>query len=214
MKAYELLIFDWDGTLMDSIGKIVRCMENTAKAMALPIPSEQAVRDIIGLSMTEALQCLYPAGSVDEYQALREEYKQQFLLLDTTPTPLFSETPALLLQLRSEKYLLAVATGKARAGLERVLRETGLGDFFHASRSADDARSKPHPDMLQQLLVELKIAPERAFMVGDSVHDLNMAAGAGMDAIGVSYGAHSRERLHEAAPKAIIDSPLGLLHHL
>lgn len=130
MKAYELLIFDWDGTLMDSIGKIVRCMENTARVMALPIPSEQAVRDIIGLSMTEALQCLYPAGSVGEYQALREEYKQQFLQLDTTPSPLFSETPALLSQLRNEKYLLAVATGKARQVLNVYCGKLGLESFF------------------------------------------------------------------------------------
>ena len=236
IKQYDLVIFDWDGTLMDSIGKIITCIENMAKALRLPIPTESDIRDIIGLSMTEALRVLFPQGlnlsasSVysqpqhpknafgqgedDQYQQMRAEFKAQYLHLDATPTPLFAQAPLLIDELHTQGYQLAVATGKARAGLDRVFEQTGLGRYFVASRCADEVHSKPHPEMISSLLKELNIAPSRALMVGDSLLDLTMAANAGIDSVGVTYGAHSAETLLRAKPIALIDSPAQLLQYL
>lgn len=236
IKQYDLVIFDWDGTLMDSIGKIITCIENMARALHLPIPSESDIRDIIGLSMTEALRVLFPhglnlsassvysqpqhpknafgQGEDDQYQQMRAEFKAQYLHLDATPTPLFAQAPLLIDQLHTQGYQLAVATGKARAGLDRVFEQTGLGRYFVASRCADEVHSKPHPEMISSLLKELNIAPNRALMVGDSLLDLTMAANAGIDSVGVTYGAHSAEKLLRAKPIALIDSPAQLLQYL
>lgn len=236
IKQYDLVIFDWDGTLMDSIGKIITCIKNMAKALQLPIPTESDIRDIIGLSMTEALRVLFPhglnlsassvyspplhsnnafsLGEDEQYQQMRAEFKAQYLHLDTTPTPLFEQAPILIDELHTQGYQLAVATGKARAGLDRVFAQTGLGRYFAASRCADEVHSKPHPEMISSLLKELNIAPNRALMVGDSLLDLTMAANAGIDSIGVTYGAHSAEKLLQAKPIALIDSPKQLLQYL
>lgn len=235
-RKYDLVIFDWDGTLMDSIGKIIVCIENMARALTLPIPRESDIRDIIGLSMTEALRVLFPQGlnlrassayyqrshsrnafsqgEDDEYQLMRTEFKAQYLDLDTTPTPLFAQAPILIHDLHNQGYQLAVATGKARAGLEQVFEQTDLGQYFVASRCADEVHSKPHPEMISSLLKELAIAPDRALMVGDSLLDLTMAANAGIDSIGVTYGAHSAEKLRQAKPIALIDSPEQLVQYL
>lgn len=234
-RKYDLVIFDWDGTLMDSIGKIIVCIENMARALALPVPPEADIRNVIGLSMTQALQVLFPegltsvpprngcaqagatqalVGTDDCYIKMRAEFKTQYLHLDTTPTPIFNQAPQLLESLSVKGYQLAVATGKARAGLVRVWEQSGLGHYFSASRCADEAQSKPHPEMIQSLLQELGIPPERALMVGDSLLDLTMAANAGIDSVGVTYGAHSEEMLQQANPIALIDSPEKLLLHL
>ncbi|PIW61154.1 HAD-IA family hydrolase [Shewanella sp. CG12_big_fil_rev_8_21_14_0_65_47_15] len=235
-RKYDLVIFDWDGTLMDSIGKIIVCIENMARVLTLPIPTESDIRDIIGLSMTEALRVLFPQGlnpcaasvyslrphpknafsqgEEDEYLQMRAEFKAQYLHLDTTPTPLFAQAPVLIDDLHNQGYQLAVATGKARAGLERVFEQTGLGRYFVASRCADEVHSKPHPEMISSLLSELNVAPNRALMVGDSLLDLTMAANAGIDSVGVTYGAHSAEKLLRAKPIALIDSPAQLLQYL
>ena len=173
IKQYDLVIFDWDGTLMDSIGKIITCIENMARALQLPIPSESDIRDIIGLSMTEALRVLFPQGlnlsasyvysqpqhpknafgqgEDDQYQQMRAEFKAQYLHLDATPTPLFAQAPLLIDELHTQGYQLAVATGKARTGLDRVFEQTGLGRYFVASRCADEVHSKPHPEMISIL---------------------------------------------------------------
>ncbi|GIU23453.1 haloacid dehalogenase [Shewanella colwelliana] len=211
MNRYDLVIFDWDGTLMDSVGKIVACMQQTANLLDMAIPSEASIRDIIGLSMNEALNVLHPAACEVTRQQMIDVYREQYLQLNQTPSPLFDGTEQLLLTLKKSGHHLAVATGKARAGLDRVLNETGFRQHFNASRCADEAQSKPHPQMLSQLLDELKVAPNRAVMIGDSIHDLNMANNAGIDAIGVSYGAHSAVKLAEASPVAIVTSPIALL---
>ncbi|QLE85209.1 HAD-IA family hydrolase [Shewanella sp. Scap07] len=211
MKQYDLVIFDWDGTLMDSVGKIVACMQQTARTLDVIEPSEQAVRDIIGLSMQEALNVLHPHADNELRQQMVDVYRQQYLSLNKMPSPLFSGAEQVLLQLKAADHQLAVATGKARAGLDRVLSATGLGQHFVASRCADEAKSKPHPQMLQLLLLQLDVPAARAVMIGDSVHDMNMAHSAGIDAIGVSYGAHSRDKLATVAPKAIVDAPMQLL---
>ncbi|QFU22473.1 HAD-IA family hydrolase [Shewanella eurypsychrophilus] len=214
MKQYELVIFDWDGTLMDSVGKIVACMQQTALTLDMAIPTEQAVRDIIGLSMGEALSTLYPDGCAELQAEMKEVYSQQYLALNQTPSPLFDGVEDLLTTLNGLGYKLAVATGKARVGLDRVLTATELGGYFVASRCADEAASKPSPEMLLQLLIELDVSPDKAVMIGDSIHDLNMANNAGIDAIGVDYGAHDRDTLSQAKPKAVIRSPIELLKHL
>ncbi len=251
-RKYDLVIFDWDGTLMDSIGKIILCIENMAKALALPVPSQTAIRDIIGLSMTKALQTLFPAGfdlqvnrlpensndkvnaieslvSTDipqtftacrvtgadaDYLAMRAEFKTQYLQLDTTPTPIFDNVESLLQTLSEQGYLLAVATGKARAGLERSWEQSGLAHYFIRARCADEAMSKPHPEMIQSLLTELNISASRTLMVGDSLLDLTMASNAGVDSVGVTYGAHSAAKLNQANPIGLIDSPELLLRYL
>lgn len=214
MKQYELIIFDWDGTLMDSVGKIVACMTQSAHDLALEAPSEQAVRDIIGLSMDEALNMLFPLSSQAQQHQLKAAYREQYLELNQTPSPLFEGVEALLSQLNELGFKLAVATGKARAGLDRVLGVTDLSGQFVASRCADEASSKPSPEMILQLLNELDVDPAKAVMIGDSIHDLNMANNAGIDAIGVDYGAHSQDKLLQAKPKAVISSPIELLKHL
>lgn len=230
MKQYDLVIFDWDGTLMDSIGKIITCIENTAKVLQLPVPTQTAIRNIIGLSMTPALQMLFPDGlnphadsklsgqvldgAEDDYTVMRAVFKAQYLEFDTTPTPLYPQAQNVLEQLHVQGYQLAVATGKARAGLNRVLRQTGLANYFVDSRCGDEVQSKPAPEMILSLLHTLNVVPERALMVGDSVLDLSMAANAGIDSIGVTYGAHSAEQLLQANPKALIDSPSQLLQFL
>ena len=211
MKSYELVIFDWDGTLMDSVSKIVTCMQQMAGSLSMNVPSEQAVRDIIGLSMDEALKTLYPLLEQADFVPMIASYKDHYLTLNTTPSPLFDGSEKLLTELAARNYRMAVATGKGRNGLNRVLAETGLGHHFESSRCADESKSKPNPDMLHELLEQLKVTPERAVMVGDSLHDLNMANNAGIDSVGVSYGAHSAEKLITAKPKAIITEPLGLL---
>lgn len=234
-RKYDLVIFDWDGTLMDSIGKIIICIENMARTLALPVPSEGDIRNIIGLSMTQALQVLFPAGlsvlrtqlkehsvsrsqinvgTDDCYIKMRAEFKSQYLHTDSTPTPIFPYVQSLLELLSSEGYLLAVATGKGRAGFSKVWEQSGLSHYFTSSRCADEAPSKPHPEMILSLLQELNIEPRRALMVGDSLLDLTMAANAGIDSVGVTYGAHSAAKLQQANPIALIDSPEQLLLYL
>jgi phosphoglycolate phosphatase len=214
MNRYELVIFDWDGTLMDSVGKIVACIQGMSRQLCQAVPDEEAIRDIIGLSLELAFRQLFPNCSDARYLEMAQAYKAHYLELNLTPSPLFDKAEVLLQTLRDRGYRLAVATGKRRAGLERVLTETSLGGYFAASRCADETLSKPHPQMLLDLLAHLDVAPSRALMVGDSLHDLNMANDAGIDAIGVSYGAHSAERLWQASPRAVIHEPMALLAHL
>ena len=203
---YQLLIFDWDGTLMDSVGRIVACMQKSAMDCALPIPSADQIKEIIGLSLREAMTRLFVPVTESEVEALIARYREHYLYLDATPTPLFPGVESVLASLHAQGYILAVATGKARAGLDRVLQETGLAALFHASRGADEARSKPDPLMLEQLLAELDIPVDQAVMVGDSIHDMAMAERLGMARIGISWGVHPAERLASYQPRAVIDS--------
>lgn len=205
-RRYDLLIFDWDGTLMDSAAKIVRCFVAAAADLGVPDPGEAAIRDIIGLGLDEALHQLLPDQDIATRRRVAERYRDFFLGLDRTESTLFPGVPEGLQQLADQGYLLAIATGKARRGLTRALGETQLAPLFSASRCADEAFSKPHPKMLHDLLDETGVAAERALMVGDTVYDMQMARSARVDGLGVSYGVHERERLLEHAPRAIVDS--------
>jgi phosphoglycolate phosphatase len=210
-KAYELVIFDWDGTLMDTIGKIVSCMQNVAQELILPIPSEQQIRDVIGLSLPKIMPILF--ADHQNHEQIIDCYRRHHVA-NVHPTPLFEGVESLIRSLHAGGYQLAVATGKGREGLDNVLARTGLGQYFHATRCADDAESKPHPEMLFSLLTHFDVAADRAIMIGDSIHDLTMAKNAGMASIGVSYGAHNQSRLQALNPRAIVDKPLAIRDYL
>lgn len=205
-QQVRLAIFDWDGTLMDSVARIVACVYGVARDCGYPIPDEEEAKRIIGLSLSTGLAHLFDD---DEHSAqtarLVERYRHHWLH-DPTPSPLFDGASELLHAWHRQGILLAVATGKSRAGLDRVLDDTGLRPLFAASRGADEAHSKPDPLMLTQLLDELAIPLEQAVMIGDSVHDLGMAAKLGMKRIGVTWGVDSRARLAHFSPVALVDS--------
>ncbi|AZG73745.1 HAD-IIIA family hydrolase [Shewanella livingstonensis] len=210
-KAYELVIFDWDGTLMDTVGKIVSCMQQVAQELMLPIPSEQQIRDVIGLSLPKIMPILF--ASHQNHQQIIDCYRRHHIA-NKHPTPLFEGIALLIRNLHAEGYLLAVATGKGREGLDKMLVSTGLGEYFHATRCADDAKSKPHPEMLHSLLSHFNVAADRAIMIGDSIHDLTMANNAGMASIGVSYGAHNESRLKALNPRAVVNKALEIRDYL
>jgi len=194
-KKYELIVFDWDGTLMDSEARIVTCMQRAAAEIRMPVPTEAAARDIIGLGLTEAVERLFPQAGRHEVEALIDAYRRHWLGDDVAPALMFQGVHDLIAGLHGTGHLLAVATGKSRRGLDKAMAESGLGKFFHASRCADEAFSKPHPQMLQDILVDLDTRPEAAVVVGDTEYDMQMAANAGVTAVGVSHGVHSTERL-------------------
>ncbi|MDO6568815.1 HAD-IA family hydrolase [Alteromonas sp. 1_MG-2023] len=203
---YKLVIFDWDGTLMDSADKIINCMQIAAKHCDLSIPSADAVSHIIGISLKPAIKQLFDIDDDALAERLVLAYKEAFVSHDVTPCPLFNGVEGLLSALKSEGTILAVATGKARRGLDRAWSQTGTGHFFSASRCADDAQSKPSPDMLLQILDELNISAQDAVMIGDTTYDMQMAKSIGMHRVGVSYGVHAQVHLEALAPQAIVHS--------
>jgi len=203
---FDLIVFDWDGTLMDSEAKIVHCIQGAARDLGIHDPGPEATRHIIGLGLQEAMQTLFPAETPESRQRLIHRYREHFLKLDTTAMPLFPGVPEGLAHLADRGYLLAIATGKARRGLERVLDETGLRHLFVASRCADEAFSKPHPRMLEDVLSFTGVTADRAVMVGDTVYDMQMARHARVAALAVSYGVHARPDLMDHGALACLDS--------
>ncbi|WP_111412383.1 HAD family hydrolase [Billgrantia lactosivorans] len=198
---YRLVIFDWDGTLMDSAARIVACMQAAARDAGWGRLEEAAVRDIIGLGLPEAIDRLCPGIDAERFELLRSRYAHHFVEGDRTPMSFFDDVEAGIATLREHpSRRLAVATGKSRRGLDRIFRESGSGSWFHASRTADETRSKPHPQMLEELLVELDVAVEEAVMVGDTEYDLEMARALGMDRVAVTWGVHAAERLAVSHP--------------
>lgn len=215
MKPYDLLIFDWDGTLMDSTMRIVSCLREGVRQAGLPYRSDEQLRHIIGLGLREAVDFLYP-DAVDTHlkQTMMEVYRHRFTHADHTPASLFEGVEAMLDDLEKQGYLLAVATGKTRDGLNIVLRELGLQGRFHSSRCADETTSKPHPRMLLEILSDLDISPQRALMVGDTQFDIEMAHNAGVPAVAVAQGAHSRDQLLQKGPLVILERVTYLLSWL
>lgn len=205
MSDYRLLIFDWDGTLADSISRIVAAMHLAADACALARCSDEQVKGIIGLALPEAILVLYP--SLDEAQIahVRSVYSEQYLLLEREPSSLFAGVAESLEVFRQQGYLLAVATGKGRHGLDRVLQGRGWLDYFDATRCADETASKPHPLMLEELLQTFSVDASQALMVGDSTFDLQMANNAGIDCVAVGYGAQPLSVLHAYKPALAIE---------
>ncbi|MBA1205180.1 HAD family hydrolase [Pseudomonas capeferrum] len=204
-RDYELLIFDWDGTLADSIGRIVLAMNLAAERAGEALRAEEAIKGIIGLALDEAILTLYPHLDAAQVQTLRRHYADVYMALDEQPSPLFDGVSESLEAFRAEGYRLAVATGKARRGLDRVLKANGWENYFDVTRGADETRGKPHPRMLEEILAHCAVEPQRALMVGDSSFDLLMARNAGMHSVAVGYGAMSLEALSEFGPQVCID---------
>ena len=204
-KQYDLLIFDWDGTLMDSAGVIVDSIQRACEDIGLSAPSDHASRQIIGLGLTQALQALLPDLPADDYPRLVERYRHHYLGRDEQ-IPLFEGVASGIQQLHGHGFQLAVATGKSQLGLSRALESSGLGAWFAATRCADQTHSKPHPAMVLELIDEQDADPVRTLVIGDTSHDLLMASNAGVASLGVTYGAHEAHDLHPHAPLALMNS--------
>lgn len=200
-----LYIFDWDGTLSDSASKIVRAMQRAADDVGLPVPSEAAVKNIIGLGLPEAGQALF--GGLESHTAdrLRASYAQFYLNDEDGNPKFFPGVLETLHKLREQGYQLAIATGKSRRGLDRILREMDLNGFFDGSRCADETASKPQPVMLRELMAEFGRPPEECIMVGDTEYDMHMAQQVEMPRMAVSYGAHHIDRLRPYEPVLCLD---------
>ena len=202
---YQLLVFDWDGTLMDSEAKIVACLQAAAAEMRLATPAEKDARQVIGLGLVEALKMLFPEHDEETRKKLAEAYRDHFLVRNRARSRLFPGVTETLESL-ADDYLLAVATGKSRRGLEKELDDSGLRPLFQATRCADEAFSKPHPQMLEDILDKLGMRPSGTLVIGDTEYDMQMAANAGSHGLGVSYGVHEPQRLIASGALATLDA--------
>jgi phosphoglycolate phosphatase len=204
-KQFDLIVFDWDGTLMDSTATIVKCIQASAKDLGLPIPDNKAASYVIGLGLQDAMQAAIPDLDPKHYPRMVERYRYHYLAKDQGLT-LFEGTREMLNDLSQQGYFLAVATGKSRVGLNRALDTVKLMSLFDATRCADETFSKPHPAMLQELTRELGQDMKRTVMIGDTTHDLQMAINAGAAGIGVGYGAHAESELQALNPLHVAGS--------
>ena len=212
-QQFDLIVFDWDGTLMDSTAHIARSIQAACRDLGLPVPADEAARFVIGLGLRDALQIAAPSLDPTEYPRLAERYRYHYLVKDAH-TELFAGVRELLGELSSLGYLLAVATGKSRVGLNRALAEAQLTSVFDGTRCADETFSKPHPAMLQELTRELGQDLARTVMIGDTTHDLQMATNAGVAGIAVTYGAHPADALAKLEPRFVADDVAALANWL
>jgi phosphoglycolate phosphatase len=208
-RRFDLLVFDWDGTLYDSTDSIARALRAACRELGLPEPSEAQSLHVIGLELSLALRQLVPDLSGEGLQSLVSCYRRRYLAIDRDIRP-FAGLPRLIETLRASGFLLAVATGKGRKGLTRAFASCGLGSCFAASRCGDECFSKPHPQMLEELMDEFATPRDRTLMIGDTTHDLQMAVNAGVAGLAVTYGAHSRAELAHLQPLACVDDVAGL----
>ena len=194
INNFDLIVFDWDGTLMDSTAAIVKSIQAAAADLGLPVPDKEAAAYVIGLGLREAMESVVPGLDQQYYPRMVDRYRHHYLI-KSQELDLFDGVRVMLDDLSRRGHFLAVATGKSRAGLNRAMKETGLSSFFHSTRCADETFSKPHPAMLNELTRELGQEMSRTVMIGDTTHDLQMAANAGASGIAVRYGAHPEEEL-------------------
>ncbi|VAW91898.1 Similar to phosphoglycolate phosphatase, clustered with ribosomal large subunit pseudouridine synthase C [hydrothermal vent metagenome] len=211
-EMYKLIIFDWDGTLMDSEAKIVSCLQSAINSLKLEFRSDFLLKDVIGLGLTEAILKLYPGLNEQNIHLFIDEYREQFLEKNTTKSQLFDGVSEMLNDLKQQEFLLAIATGKGRNGLDRILDVTKLNKIFDCSRCADETLSKPNPLMLTEILNELNISAQQSIMIGDTVYDLEMANNIKMSTIAITHGVHSIDRLLTYQPRASV-SNISELHH-
>ncbi len=204
-QQFNLIVFDWDGTLMDSTSAIVKSLQDSAADLGLPTPDRKKAAHVIGLGLREALETVLPDVNPEYYPKLVERYRTHFLK-NSVSLSLFDGVREMLDDLKNQDYLLAVATGKSRAGLNRAIDEVGLQGYFDASRTADETHSKPHPAMLLELTGQLGEPMKRTVMIGDTTHDLLMANNAGASGIAVQYGAHPPKELQRLHPVYSADS--------
>jgi len=210
---FSLVVFDWDGTLMDTTGAIVHAIRQSAADLELPVPSQERAAHVIGLGMLDALAHAVPELTRERIPEYLERYRVHYFSRDATLAP-FEGIVGLLERLAASDAWVAVATGKSRAGLDRALEQTGWSRFFVTTRTADEGAPKPDPWMLRDICEELGVAAESAVMVGDTTHDLDMASAAGTAAIGVTYGAHPRAELASRATLGLVDHPGALSEFL
>jgi len=198
-KQFDLIVFDWDGTLMDSTSTIVKCIQAAARDLKLPVPGDDRAAHVIGLGLHEAMQAVLPDVDPAFYPRMVERYRYHFLSRDHEIS-LFPGVHDMLEELSQSGYFLAVATGKSRVGLNRAMNDVKVLSLFDATRCADETFSKPHPAMLQELTRELGQDMRRTVMIGDTSHDLLMANNAGAAGIAVEYGAHPVDQLQACNP--------------
>ncbi len=221
MKQYPLLVFDWDGTLVDSIQRIVTSLQFASKQIIDVSVSETSARNVIGLGLSEAIARLHPEldsqQHSDKLSHIADAYRQHYLYDNTVPALLFAGVNQLLDNLHGNGYTLAISTGKSRAGLEQSMNEHQLADYFATTRCAGENKSKPHPEMLHEILHELNFSATQTLMIGDSEHDLKMARNANIQCIGVTHGVHDAETLQKHNPliclKNITDLSTFLNHN-
>ena len=208
-KRYSLLVFDWDGTLFDSAAVITDCIQQAARDMALPVPDRETASHVIGLGLSDSLRHAMPTLPLERHEEFLALYRRYFREREDTLS-LFPGVPELLSELKERGHRLGVATGKPRRGLDRSLQASGIGPLFVASRCGDETRPKPDPAMLLERMVELRLGAADMLMIGDTSHDLGMAANAGVDAVAVTYGAHPEGSLQAFAPRACVASVVEL----
>lgn len=204
-RRFDLIAFDWDGTLFDSTAIIVRCIQSAVKDVGGTVPTDEAAAYVIGMGLMQALAHAAPDVPADKYPELGHRYRFHYLQ-HQDDLSLFEGVFPMLADLRARGHLLAVATGKSRRGLDDALHSVDLRGVFDGSRTADQTAGKPHPLMLQELMAEFDVAPQRLLMVGDTTHDLEMARNAGCASVGVSYGAHEPDAFHAFAPLFVAHS--------
>ncbi|MGV3681207.1 MAG: HAD family hydrolase [Acidovorax sp.] len=204
-RRFDLIAFDWDGTLFDSTQIIVRCIQAAVKDVGGTVPTDQAASYVIGMALMQALAHAAPDVPPEKYPELGNRYRFHYLQ-HQDDLSLFEGVLPMLADLRDAGHLLTVATGKSRRGLDEVLHSKDLKGVFDGSRTADQTAGKPHPLMLQELMAEFDVLPERVLMIGDTTHDLQMAVNAGCASVGVSYGAHEPDAFHVLQPLAVVHS--------
>lgn len=204
-KRYDLIVFDWDGTVMDSTAVIAGSIQMACRDLDLEVPSDEMARHVIGLGLQQALRYAVPNAPDEMYEPLVARYRHHFLAQDGA-IPLFEGARATISNLHSAGYLLGVATGKNRNGLERALLSCEMKPYFHATRTAEQTVSKPDPTMLFELMEELGVAASRTLMIGDTSHDLLLAQNAAVDAVAMGHGAHPAEQLRALNPLALVDN--------
>lgn len=197
---FKLIVFDWDGTLMDSEARIVSCIQAAFADVGETPPPREVARDVIGLGLDEAMTLLWPDGDVNQRGTVVDRYRHHFLVANETESSLFPGARNMVETLGNRGFLLAIATGKSRRGLDLALASTGMRRHFHATGCADESFSKPHPEMLLRLMEELGATASETLMVGDTEYDMQMANNARVDALAVCYGVHAPERLLRHEP--------------
>lgn len=210
VRQFDLIAFDWDGTLFDSTAIITRCIQNAVRDVGGAVPSDKDAAYVIGMGLMEALAHAAPDVPVDKYPQLGARYRHHYLARQGDIS-LFEGVLSLLADLKARQHWLTVATGKSRRGLNDALQAVELKGLFDASRTADETAGKPDPRMLQELMREFDVAPARTLMIGDTTHDLQMALNAGCASVAVSYGAHEPEVFAALQPRFIAHS-VGSLH--
>jgi len=217
-KEFSLLVFDWDGTLVDSIERIVTSLQHASKQALRTDISETQAKNVIGLGLMEAIKQLHPELDCQQHGAelemIADHYRQHYLYDNPIPAPLFPGVKELLHELKHQDYTLAIATGKSRAGLDRSMSENKISDYFAMTRCATESKSKPDPQMLHEILKQLNFTNTQTLMIGDSEHDLKMAQNAAVKSIGVTHGVHDEETLNKFEPLICLQDITDLHHFL